>query len=170
MPNWCNNNIKFSGPKEDIEKFEKFLNDSNGKEWFDFFKPTPVELLENGWYEWNVTNWGTKWNADANDWEVEYDGDVGFVTFWFDSAWSPPVSLYEWIEENTSLMIVADYHEEGMCFVGRFEDGSDEYYEYSDGLEDLESIPEDIVEYWNLREMLEEREEWENEDDEENEK
>ena len=31
--------------------------------------------------------------------------------------------------------------------------------------ESLDDIPEDIVEEWNLAEMLEEREEWENEDE-----
>jgi hypothetical protein len=64
----------------------------------------------------------------------------------------------------------AEYHEEGMCFLGRFVDGEDESYEYSD-VNSLDEIPDDLVDNWGLREMLEERAEWENEDedDEENE-
>jgi hypothetical protein len=50
-----------------------------------------------------------------------------------------------------------------MQFVGKFSDGYDDYYEYSDS-ESLNDIPEDIVENWNLRENLEE---WEAENAEE---
>ncbi len=55
-----------------------------------------------------------------------------------------------------------------MQFVGKFSDGYDDYYEYSDS-ESLNDIPEDIVENWNLRENLEEweAENAEEEDDEE---
>ena len=50
-----------------------------------------------------------------------------------------------------------------MQFVGKFSDGSDDYYEYSD-VESLNDIPEDIIENWNLRENVEE---WEAENNEE---
>ena len=98
------------------------------------FKPTPTELKEEGWYEWNVENWGTKWNCDAQDWmKVEHPNeDESSVTFWFDSAWSPPIALYEHIELNSPLNVKASYNECGMGFVGEFVDGSDDYYEYDD--------------------------------------
>ena len=164
MPNWCSNTIEIQGTKEQINKFVFFLEEKNGKEWFDFFKPTPTELKEDGWYQWNTENWGTKWNCDAHDWEKSDNpnSDEASVTFWFDSAWAPPVALYEYIESNTQLSITASYHEEGMTFVGEFRDGSDDYYEYTD-LESLEDIPEHIVEEWNLVELLEDREEDEDE-------
>ena len=44
MPNWCSNNITISGEKEDIDRFESFLNEKDGKEWFTFFRPLPDEL------------------------------------------------------------------------------------------------------------------------------
>jgi hypothetical protein len=46
-----------------------------------------------------------------------------------------------------------------------FDDGCDNYYEYSD-LESLEDIPEEIIEHWDLQSRIEELEEW-NEDEEE---
>ena len=77
MPNWCSNSIEIQGTKEQINKFVSFLDEKNGKDWFDFFKPTPTELKEEGWYEWNVENWGTKWNCDAQDWmKVENPNDI----------------------------------------------------------------------------------------------
>jgi hypothetical protein len=164
MPNWCSNTIEIQGTKEQITKFVSFLEEKNGKEWFDFFIPTPTELKEEGWYEWNVQNWGTKWNCDAQDWmKVENPNEnESSVTFWFDSAWAPPIALYEYIESNTQLNITASYHEEGMTFVGEFKNGSDDYYEYTD-IESLEDIPEHIVDEWNLVELLEDREGFEDE-------
>ena len=177
MPNWCSNSITITSNKDNIDKFETFLQEKNGKEWFDFFLPCPEELrdvdspnktkdadalLEKyghpDWYSWSLENWGTKWNCDSQDWNR--DGDS--ISFWFDSAWAPPTNLYEKIF-GQDYEVEAYYLEEGMQFVGKFSDGSDDYYEYSDS-ESLNDIPEDIVENWNLRENLEE---WEAENAEE---
>ena len=160
MPNWCSNTIEIKGDKESIDEFKKFLDEGNGKDWFNFFLPTPPELKDEGWYEWNVQNWGCKWNCDAQDWKLNEDGTS--ISFWFDSAWAPPTNLYEKIF-GEGYEVEAYYLEEGMQFVGKFSDGSDDYYEYSDS-ESLNDIPEDIVENWNLRENLEE---WEAENAEE---
>jgi hypothetical protein len=156
MPNWCSNTIEIEGTKEQINKFVSFLDEQNGKDWFDFFKPTPTELKEEGWYEWNVENWGTKWNCDAQDWvKVEHPvEDLSSVTFWFDSAWSPPTALYEFIEATSTMNIKASYNEGGMAFVGEFVDGVDECFSY-ECLEDLEDIPEHLVDEWNLAEQME---------------
>ena len=190
MPNWCSNTIEIQGPSELIDGIEQFLEEKNGKDWFDFFSPTPDELKEttspnrneensallvekygaSDWYSWNVENWGCKWNCDAQDWTRDDDNTL---SFWFDSPWGPPTALYDFIS-NGDWNVEAQYHEEGMCFVGEYIDGSDDSYEYSD-LDSLDDIPEHIVENWNLREMLEDREDWEeeeefvDEDDEENE-
>ena len=160
MPNWCSNTIEIEGTKEQINKFVSFLDEQNGKEWFTFFRPTPPELKSEGWYEWNVENWGTKWNCDAQDWmKIENPSeDQASVTFWFDSAWAPPIALYEHIELNSPLNVKASYNECGMGFVGEFVDGSDDYYEY-ENLEDLDELPEHLVEEWNLAETLEMNEE-----------
>jgi hypothetical protein len=140
MPNWCSNSITITSNKENIDNFEAFLTEKNGKEWFDFFLPCPEELrdvdspnknkdtdalLEKyghvDWYSWSVENWGTKWNCDAQDWiKVESpNGDEASVSFWFDSPWGPPIALYQFIESNFTLQVTASYLEEGMCFVGK---------------------------------------------------
>ena len=156
MPNWCSNTIEIEGTKEQINKFVSFLDEQGGKEWFTFFKPTPPELKEEGWYEWNIENWGTKWNCDAQDWvKVENPNeDESSVTFWFDSAWSPPTALYEFIESISTMNIKASYNEGGMGFVGEFVDGVDDCFNY-ECLEDLEDIPEHLVDEWNLAEQME---------------
>lgn len=190
MPNWCNNTFELVGPKEEIKKFESFLEERNGKDWFDFFAPCPDELKNVGdvsfhtsekqtqpliekygysdWYSFGIGEWGCKWNCDANDWTVnEYDEENLSINFWFDSPWGPPENLYQNISDGKfgeDLHVFAEWHEEGMAFIGRFDDGFSETFEYSD-LDSLDGIPEDLIENWNLREMLEERAD-EYEDDE----
>ena len=173
MPNWCNNSVTITGNKEQIDKFEKFLNEKNGKDWFDFFAECPKELKlvdspNNGpsaeklvekyghsdWYSWSVDNWGTKWNCDAQDWQRNENS----ISFWFDSAWSPPTAIYDTINKRETYDVEAHYLEEGMGYVGKYADGVDNYYEFSD-LASLDNIPEDIVENWNLKENLQEYEE-----------
>lgn len=180
MPNWCYNNFKVSGPKKDIDEFESFLDKHEGKNWFDFFLPTPEELEKvnspnndaslaeqlyekygaTDWYTWNVENWGCKWNCTADNWLREEDS----ISFSFQSPWSPPIHLYEFIEDH-DLHVEASYLEEGMCFIGCYSDGMDDCYEYTD-VESLDMIPESLVEEWNLREQLEDFEEWLDEDEE----
>jgi hypothetical protein len=189
MPNWCNNTFEMVGPKEKVREFEKFLNDNGGKEWFDFFRPCPQELKDVGnvphnhtnaeleekfgysdWYSWSIDNWGCKWNCDAQDWTVnDYDDENLSISFWFDSPWGPPIALYEFIDQSDEfegLTIFGNYHEEGMQFIGKYEYGSDECYNYSD-LDSLDEIPEEIIEEWNLRERLEEQAEWDSEEEDE---
>ena len=60
------------------------------------------------------------------------------------------------------MTVKAEYMEEGMRFVGEFVDGSDETYEYQD-VEDLDNIPDNLVENWNLHDQFEN---WEDEDEE----
>ena len=155
MPNWCSNTITIRSNKpEQMKEFVDFLQEKDGKEWFDFFRPTPKSLKEEGWYEWNVENWGTKWNTDA--FALVIAEDLTEVSFWFDSAWAPPVELYKFITETTDFDITAEYNEEGMGFVGRFVGGKDDYYEYDyEDLMSLDDIPESLVENWNLRERIE---------------
>jgi len=156
MPNWCYNNITIHGSSAEIAKIEKFLEERKGENWFDYFLPMPEEIkkTDGAWYEWAINNWGTKWNCNAVDWTA-FEGEISFT---FDSAWGPPITLYEYISnEFEDLSIQAEYLEEGMGFVGEFIDGEDNCYEYED-LEDLDYIPEHLVENWNLREMLEDRE------------
>ena len=159
MPNWCYNTIRIRGPKREIDKFENHLNETDGKEWFSYFVKPDHELKYDEWYGWNIENYGCKWNCDAIDWFREDDETMSFT---FDSPWGPPIALYENIEcielESESghidyYRVDAEYLEEGMSFMGRFIDGEDEYYEYSD-LASLDNIPESLVEHWGIRDRM----------------
>ena len=160
MPNWCNNNATFHNDDVgEVDKLYKYLakkqKDSKSEEGlFSYFMPIPSEERDN-WYDWCVSNWGTKWEASIYSVERENENSVRVS---FDTAWAPPVAFYSWLAENTEFYVNATYIEEGMAFIGRNDGGDDDCYEYSD-LESLDGIPEDLLEEYNLRERLEEWEE-----------
>lgn len=82
------------------------------------------------WYTWRCSNWGTKWDIDIQDWHRE-DNEDGTVTFNFnfDSAWSPPIGVYETISNREGWKVYATYCEGGCSFFGYFEDGEDYCYD-----------------------------------------
>lgn len=162
MPNWCSNSVKlFHELKEKVDALEMELQKGDDAQLFNHLIPRPLEEEEN-WYMWNVNNWGCKWDATVYDWERI---DENTITISFDTAWSPPSALFETICEE-DWIIEAFYHEPGMGFIGKFQDGIDEFYEYDlSDLEGIQELPEDVIEYGNL---IEEHEMWveNNEEDE----
>lgn len=76
------------------------LEDYNKQD--DFSKPIEERLKFNGdnWYDWNVRNWGTKWDVGVRDNE-DYP-ETELVEEWsdrliyrFNTAWSPPLPAIE---------------------------------------------------------------------------
>lgn len=160
MPNWCMNSATITAPSEQAaDRFEEYLKKSNGAEWMSYFRPLPESEKDN-WYSWNLDNYGCKWDCDISDWSR--DGLSFQINF--DSPWGPPIAIYENLVQD-GWEVSAGFFEPGMAFVGTFEDGIYESYDYSD-LDSLDDIPEEVVESWGIREMLEEQESW-NEDEEE---
>lgn len=77
------------------------------------------------WYDWNINNWGTKW--DAYDVSIESHTDLS-VTYCFNSAWSPPVNVFQALclkYPNLSLNL---YYEEEQGWGGEMESGFGESY------------------------------------------
>jgi hypothetical protein len=141
MPNWCSNTIVVSG--DDLTKFREFLD--NGRSFLSKINPTPqplvdtvsgwsgnpeeqkkieekqaANLLQYGakdWYDWNIHNWGTKWDVDA-EFDDASSTDTEIILS-FESAWAPPqVAISSLAEKFPELSIRHSYFEEGMCFVG----------------------------------------------------
>jgi len=155
MPNWCYNTVTLHhDDKARIDAFEAELSKEDSQP-LNHLRPNPAGEWD---YGWSVDNWGTKWDVDIHDWEREDDNTI---VLHFDSAWSPPIALYEYLETE-GWSVRAMYHEPGMGFAGRFEDGFDEYYDYD--LSDrasVEELPEEILDYTN---GLEELDRWEEEE------
>ena len=162
MPNWCSNNVEFfNDDVAEVAKLEthlKYLDEKKSDDnielgLFGYFVPRPDEE-EESWYEWNLANWGTKWEASIYSWEKVNENCIKLN---FDTAWAPPTAFYESLAANTEWYVTATYWEPGMGFVGTNIGGSDECYEYSD-VEDIENIPEILVDEYNLRDQFEDEE------------
>lgn len=143
MPNWCSNTIVVGGEASDISEFNAWLGD--GKGVLSKILPTPTPLTETmsgfhgdpekqaelekqeqsnleqfgykNWYDWNIGNWGTKWDVDA---EIDDSNNTeDQVIFSFDSAWSPPQKAIAILAEKfNKLSFRHSYLEEGVGFVG----------------------------------------------------
>lgn len=149
MPNWCDAYVFiYANSAEELGKLlEKAAEGTHkvGTDWdketreyktitevpnvfsFENFLPTPPELLEGqGWYDWRVDNWGTKWDLgqDAvsigqieptNDPDLEYKYQVGLG---FQTAWSPALPVFQKIASDFDVYIEYKFIEEGMAFFG----------------------------------------------------
>jgi hypothetical protein len=114
------------------------------------------------WYDFNIANWGTKWDVNSDNVAIE---DANTVSASFDSAWSPPINAYEKLVEM-GFEIEAFYYEPGMGFVGKWVNGDDDCYEYhgqtSDTVRDY--IGEELDDYFCISESMADCEE-ENQED-----
>ena len=154
MPNWCYNSATVHHDnKEVIDGLEQELLKEKA-EPFNYLRPNPAGEWD---YGWSCENWGCKWDVSMMDWEREDDHTI---VMHFDSAWSPPIALYEYLETEGGWSVRAMYHEPGMGFAGRFEDGFNEDFEldWTDRAS-IEELPEDILDFTNALEDLERYEE-----------
>jgi hypothetical protein len=153
MPNWCYNSATlYNSDKSKIDSLEQELQKEDAQV-FQHLRPNPTGEWD---YNWSVENWGTKWDITVHDWEREDDNSI---VMHFDTAWSPPTTLYEFLSEE-GWSINAMYHEPGMGFAGKFEDGDDEYYEFDwTDRQSIEDLPDYILDFTNALEDLERYEE-----------
>ena len=134
MPNWCLNKLTVS--HDDKAAMDRFVSAYNKGTLCNEFLPMPVDIGD-GWYDWCINNWGTKWDigADEGTEKEEWHGLKATVvgneaSCSFDSAWSPPVGLYEKLDE-LGYKVHASYFEPGMAFCGIWTDGYDNYIQYT---------------------------------------
>jgi hypothetical protein len=189
MPNWCNNSVTLR--HKDPAMIERVLKGKDGL--LMEFMPTPQELIDTvsgwmgedkqaaheaqqarniekygfkDWYDWNVANWGTKWDVSLDSVERIDPNTVGAS---FESAWAPPVVAYERLCEM-GFEIKAYYDEPGMCFcgvvTGNEEFFDDDYREYSGESSETvrEVIGEELDDYFAISENMAQ---WEEENEEE---
>ena len=197
MPNWCNNSIEIVGPRDKIRAvWEAAKREDSGL--LNALRPQPENIFQGNvgtaereqcaeqgipnWYDWNVSNWSTKWDVSLEGLEYEEDTDGNFdngtgipyarITGWFDSAWSPPTNAVAYFcETNPDVRVTLDYYEPGMCFVGRMiadngEVEEDDCVDYGGATSKTVRgiVGREMCEMWNLEEELASYEE----DEEEN--
>ena len=177
MPNWCSNGItlRHADPAM-IERAAKALQAGT---FLQEFIPCPAELTEavanfetneamvakhgySSWYDFSIANWGTKWDVNSDNVEIE---DANTVTAGFDSAWAPPTTAYERLLD-LGFDVVAFYYEPGMQFVGKWDNGEDECFEYGGQTSETvrDYIGEEIDDYFGISEEMAQYEDEENQE------
>ena len=83
------------------------------------------------WYDWNLINWGTKWDVFYDDVVLSDHGDIG-VSISFETAWSPPEDVFHYIYENFECDIEVEFDEPGVGYKGNYYNGSISVKDYTD--------------------------------------
>jgi len=143
MPNHCANSLKITATtpetRQMLDAIRAAIADEKG--FFQIIDPCPPELEDTRagypkddreaanlekygfahWYDFQVARWGTKWNA----YEIDTLADTGdTLTLTFDTAWSPPVGIYQTMHEK-GFQVEATFVEQGCDFIGFWRDGND---------------------------------------------
>jgi hypothetical protein len=79
-----------------------------------------------GWYDWNVRNWGCKWDAGSDELDTDLDevkaGKETSLTYRFETPWSPAEGAYRaMVEQHPELSFEFHCEEEqgwGVVFEG----------------------------------------------------
>jgi hypothetical protein len=165
MPNWCENSLTVS--HTDATKIDALVEAWTKGKFFGTILPEPdytttpvnktfphIELQyaktdeekakvleptisEDNWWDWRVQTWGTKWEIDT-DAKPHYRNNND-LTLSFDTAWSPPLGIYEALVAQ-GYSVRAMYYEGGMSYCGSWTDGFDDCY-------DIEGKYEWIIRY-----------------------
>ena len=140
MPNWVYSTMTVSGEKEQVSKFTEqaempglfttegqsisklsFANfvrpDASIMDEYWGEEPRKASLEEamrfesNHWYDWNIRNWGCKW--DANDAYADTNTDGTEAQYEYNTAWSPAIKVfYAMVQQFPELSFGLRYAEE----------------------------------------------------------
>ena len=165
MPNHVTNRIYCENAfRERI--VEKLVSvDKEGKKYVDFNNliQTPKYIYQgdfgeeerkkygkNNWYDWNIENWGTKWNA--------YETEITEDYIQFRSAWNPPIPVLKKLSSlfpETKIVILM--HDEGFFdnFGIIFENGKKVVHEKINSTQVLSYMLQGWLDYESLKEIIE---------------
>ena len=133
MPNWCFNQLKLTCSEDSLKRFYEENKNNEEDQELDFLKSVPQpehisstngDLSSNelltipNWYNWNLSNLGTKWNVR----DAEYINNNENIIYNFETAWSPPIPwVFKVSIKYSEITFELDYSEEAMGFAGLIE-------------------------------------------------
>lgn len=154
MPNWCQNKVELF--HEDSNMIKRAIAAYHDDKLFNEFVPRP-ESEDDNWYDWNLSNWGTKWDMSGCDY-IESSNDNS-IEMEFSTAWGAPLEFYNNLIEQ-GFEVHAYYYEPGVGFCGYYSKDSDEVYHINGNSEWVtKNIPESINDIFLISESMKEWEE-----------
>jgi hypothetical protein len=85
---------------EYVQQPTRLGTDTSAPDWFA--KEVEHAKTQKDWYNWNTSNWGTKWDVAVSDGQeypdtelIEYtsEGEDNWVVYKYNTAWSPAVTV-----------------------------------------------------------------------------
>lgn len=118
MPNYITNRLVIEGEEKEVNEVLEFIKvDELGIGSIDFNKITPAPKWvcqrnlgreemekygrENCWHEWNLKNWGAKWNATEQKDRRNTENTIYFTTAW--NGVSTLMQKIAWIFPNVEI-------------------------------------------------------------------
>ncbi len=144
MPNHCYQQVEICGPRFLVKELYDHLTKAD-PEFCQVIVPMPFEQWlapktkwggyeVEGWYDWRVNNWGTKWdvvNVEITSPLLLHDDEDTVpanmsASFCFNcwTAWAPPVPVWDKLH-SMGISVDADYQDEGGMFEGKYLNGDD---------------------------------------------
>lgn len=184
MPNWCDNKLVISGPKDGLVRFDKAFRGryvpwtkdipTDERYCLNALYPVPDEVLAVGYvsrkwsiaalfkpkkshdgYTWCDSHWGTKWDIDQVQQQWLSDTSIQYA---FETAWAP---IVPWVEKVASdwpdLTFDLYYFEPGAWFAGHLSVGA-KYGAIHCNLEEDEEVRSFTAKHFEY--MEDDEEEW----------
>ena len=108
MPNWCENQVRISGPVDKIYDMAKAME---REELLEHLVPVEGNNLD------RTSAWGTKW--DISEPYMEHNVEDGVIEVSFMTAWGPPDACFgTYLMENDDVTIENYFYEPGNAFAG----------------------------------------------------
>ena len=131
MPNHTDNRVILS--HDDSQQIDMIYNIMNTEDTplCQTLIPMDEKLLEisgisdnyevQGWYDWRLENWGTKWDVyETHCTRI----DANTLNLNFYTAWSPPIPIFDKLVDM-GFEVTARYLDEGWGYIGEYTDGDD---------------------------------------------
>jgi hypothetical protein len=150
MPNHTDNRVILS--HDDTQMIDMIYNIMNTEDTplCQTLIPMDEALLDNeGWYDWRIDNWGTKW--DIYDARCSRMDDNTLVLAFF-TAWSPPFPIFDKLTDM-GFEVTARYLDEGWMYIGEY--NSDGDHVHFDNVEDVVTEYEELDYEFGISEQIE---------------
>lgn len=110
---WCNNAIRISGDKANIQKVAEFLRMAKERRrFFDLAYQSPKNIAVVCIVDWQKRNWGTQWDVDMD--RVHFVIDEQFIEMGCLTVDTPPIEFFRRFANDYDVRIEINY---GVPFV-----------------------------------------------------
>lgn len=136
MPNWCGNTVTITGKRSTVQRVRNYVHLDDQPFSLEAIDPTPEDkLLDDSWYPWRTSHWGTKWDVEAYFVDrIPIGDDMYNIIYIFDSAWGPPIGAIETLSKKfKTVEILITYDEPGNDFSGHHLFKAGEVLDFSEG-------------------------------------